>query len=71
MSLIDLQMHDVSWRKSRRSIAHGACVEIAPLTGSIAVRDSVDRRGPVIKYSARSWRAFLADVKGGTFDAFC
>jgi uncharacterized protein DUF397 len=56
------------WRKSRRSIGNGACVEIASASGAVAVRDSTDRVGPVLHYSAHSWQAFIVDAKIGTFD---
>jgi Domain of unknown function (DUF397) len=56
------------WRKSARSVANGACVEVAPATGTIVVRDSVNPAGAMISYSTQTWRAFLADAKTGTFD---
>ncbi|HEY0935020.1 MAG TPA: DUF397 domain-containing protein [Trebonia sp.] len=56
------------WRKSTRSVADGACVEVAPATGTIVVRDSVNPAGAMISYSTRTWQAFLADAKAGTFD---
>jgi Domain of unknown function (DUF397) len=56
------------WRKSRRSIGNGACVEIAPASGAVAVRDSTDRVGPVLRYCAPAWHSFIADAKIGNFD---
>jgi len=61
---IDMEL----WRKSRRSIGNGACVEIAPASGAVAVRDSTNCVGPVLRYSAPTWHAFIADAKNGTFD---
>jgi hypothetical protein len=58
----------LAWRKSLRSVANGACVEVAPATGTIVVRDSVNPAGSVIRYSSRTWQAFIADAKTGTFD---
>jgi Domain of unknown function (DUF397) len=57
------------WRKSTRSGANG-CVEVAFIDdGRIAVRDSKDRqRGPVLKFTAEEWRAFVGGVRGGEFD---
>lgn len=56
------------WRKATRSIANGDCVEIAPVSGTIAVRDSKDPAGPVLRYSAGAWKAFLSEAGQGDFD---
>lgn len=70
MSLIwDAFLQSGDWRKTRRSIGNGECVEVAPIVGNVAVRDSVDPNGPVLRYSAVSWRSFLVDAKSGDFDA--
>jgi hypothetical protein len=70
MSSTVTDMPNATWRKSRRSVANGACVEVAPTTGTIMVRDSVDPVGPRLSYSARIWQAFIADAKSGSFDVF-
>jgi hypothetical protein len=57
-----------AWRKSSRSESNG-CVEIAFLNGQIAVRDSKDRSGPMLRFSHNEWEAFLAGVRAGEFDA--
>ena len=44
------------WRKSRWSKT-GNCIEVA---SGVAVRDTQDREGPVLKFSAAQWRAFTA-----------
>ena len=67
MSSVDVS-GALAWRKSARSVANGACVEVAPAAGTIVVRDSVNPAGAMIGYSARTWQAFLADAKTGTFD---
>ena len=46
------------WRKSRQSKS-GNCVEVA---SGVAVRDTQDREGPVLKFSAAVWRAFLGTL---------
>jgi hypothetical protein len=56
------------WRKSSRSAANGACVEIAELTGAVAVRDSKDPHGPRLRFDRGSWRAFISGVQAGAFD---
>lgn len=68
MSLDGDGLYGAGWRKSRRSIGNGECVEIAPVAKAVAVRDSVDPAGPVLRYPAASWQTFLADAKRGTFN---
>lgn len=68
MSLNNLEVSDLQWRKARRSANNGACVEVAPANGRILIRDSKDQGGPIIQYSASSWRTFLGDAKKGQFD---
>jgi hypothetical protein len=47
----------------------GGCVEVEGLAeGWIAVRDSKDREGPVLRFNPTEWEAFLAGVRGGEFD---
>lgn len=67
MSSVDVP-GTLAWRKSARSVANGACVEVAPATGTIVVRDSVNPAGATISYSTQTWQAFLADAKMGKFD---
>jgi Domain of unknown function (DUF397) len=55
----------VTWRKSTRSAANGNCVEVARLAGEIAVRDSKDPDGAVLRFSNAAWRGFIASVRGG------
>ncbi|GIJ25348.1 DUF397 domain-containing protein [Micromonospora qiuiae] len=58
------------WRKSTRSGSSGSCVEVADnLPNAIAVRDSKDRRGPVLSFTADQWTGFVQGIKGGTFNA--
>ena len=49
------------WHKSTRSNgAGGNCVEVADsLPGRVLVRDSKDRDGGTLTFSAGAWRAFL------------
>jgi hypothetical protein len=57
------------WRKSTFSGANGGgCIEVADHNGMIMVRDTKDHgRGPVHRYTADQWRAFIAGVCNGQF----
>ncbi len=55
------------WRKSTHSFNNG-CVEVAFVDGQVGVRDSKDRQGPVLVFTANEWEAFLAGVSEGQFD---
>jgi hypothetical protein len=55
------------WRKSTRSQAQTNCVEVAALDGGRAVRDSKDRHGAVLSFTAAQWAAFTAGVQAGEF----
>jgi uncharacterized protein DUF397 len=57
------------WYKSSRSAGNGACVEVAPLPFTMAVRDSKDPDGPVLLFGAASWRSFIAALRTGSFDS--
>jgi hypothetical protein len=50
------------WRKSRRSNPSGNCAEVRTAGGQVEVRDSKDPGGPVLRFSAAEWRAFIASV---------
>jgi Domain of unknown function (DUF397) len=57
---------DVTWRKSSYSGGNGGdCVEVgAPAeAGRVLVRDTKDRRGPVLTFSPQAWRRFAERVK--------
>jgi hypothetical protein len=58
-----------NWRKSRRSGGGDNCVEVAfAADGSVGVRDSKDRTGPVLTFSPAEWEAFTGGVRDGEFD---
>lgn len=48
----------------------GSCVEVANLgAAGTRVRDSKDKTGPSLLFTPEEWRAFVAGVKAGEFDA--
>lgn len=58
----------LAWRKSSASGSSG-CVEVATTANEIFVRDSKNRSGAVLRFTSVEWRAFLAGVRLGEFDA--
>ena len=59
----------LNWRKARRSMNNGNCAEIAASNGVVAVRDSKDADGPVLRYPLTSWASFLVTARDGGFDS--
>jgi hypothetical protein len=59
-------MNDMyDWRKSSYTAGQGNCVEVASnVPGMIAVRDSKNPNGPVLRFSTGDWQAFLGSIKG-------
>jgi hypothetical protein len=55
------------WRKPRRSIGNGACVEAGASRDGILVRDSKDTSGAQLWYSTQAWQAFVTRAKDGQF----
>ena len=54
---------DSNWRKSSYSGDNGGeCVEVAT-AGAVLVRDTADRSGPVLTFTADAWRAFTAAIR--------
>jgi hypothetical protein len=66
MGTIDLTR--AAWHKSSRSSGNGNCVEVAVVDDAVAVRDTKDRSGPVLVFTAAEWRAFVSGAKDGEFD---
>jgi hypothetical protein len=60
---------ELRWFKSSFSGGNGnGCIEIAFLSGEVAVRDTKNRTLPSHRHPSTSWTAFLAGVRAGEFD---
>lgn len=68
VSLTGEDLRLLGWRKARRSMGNGDCVEVAPVDNKLLVRDSKDPSGATLGYPAGSWRSFLSSAKQGDFD---
>ena len=51
-----------AWRKAQRS-ENGHCVEVAPLTDGVAVRDSKRPEDPYLMFSRADWTSFLSALR--------
>ncbi|HEY9472517.1 MAG TPA: DUF397 domain-containing protein [Mycobacteriales bacterium] len=64
-----LDLSRAVWRKSTRSGNGNACVEVADNLaaehGVVLVRDSKNRTGPALRFTATEWAAFVSRVKTG------
>jgi len=57
----------MKWRKSSYSGQSGGnCVEVADDDSRILVRDTKDRTGPTLRFTADVWKAFAKQLKSLT-----
>lgn len=64
----ETQPQGVGWFKATFSDNGGGCVEVALGADGVAVRDSKDPDGPVLRFSDQEWGAFISGVYAGEFD---
>jgi hypothetical protein len=50
------------WRRSSYSAGEGNCVEMATLTGGVAIRDSKDTGRMSLRFGVEGWAAFCRSV---------
>lgn len=62
-----MELPPSSWKKSKLSGPNG-CVEVAFVGDRVAVRDSKDRHGPILKFTPTEWKAFIGGVRDGEFE---
>jgi hypothetical protein len=68
--MTNVQPLPLEWRKASASAVTGNCVELAPLpNGGVAVRDSKDQHGPVLKFTKDEWAAFVSGMTAGEFES--
>jgi Domain of unknown function (DUF397) len=52
------------WRKSSRSYGSGQCIQVAvPSEKRVAVRDSKNPQGTVLRFTPSEWRDFVASLR--------
>jgi hypothetical protein len=54
------------WKVSSYTGGQGNCVEVARnVPGTVAVRDSKDPSGPILRFTADEWKQLTESVKSG------
>jgi hypothetical protein len=60
---------NLTWFKSTFSSGNGQCIECAHLPNSgVAVRDTKNRSGAILRFTKDEWKAFLEGVRCGELD---
>jgi Domain of unknown function (DUF397) len=57
-----MEVTDLNWRKASYSNGGENCIEVANVV-DVAVRDTADRQGPMLTFSAQAWQKFLGGLK--------
>jgi hypothetical protein len=53
----------MDWRTATYSTGNGSCVETASGQGVILVRDTTDRDGGMLSFTAGAWTKFTASLR--------
>ena len=53
----------MDWRKSTYSGSNGSCVETASGDGVVVVRDTTNRSGGTLSFTAGAWQTFLGTLR--------
>ena len=51
-----------TWRKASYSATNGNCVEVADAPSLVLVRDTTDRDGGTLAFSADAWESFIGGL---------
>ncbi|GAA2639541.1 DUF397 domain-containing protein [Streptomyces axinellae] len=63
MTTANVPHEELSWHKSSYSGSGGGeCVEVAHAASTVHIRDSKERRGPVLSVAPTPWAAFIESV---------
>ena len=66
--MASMDLTRAAWHKSTRSSGNGNCVEVAVVDDTVGVRDTKNREGGMLVFSAAEWSVFLSGAKNGEFD---
>jgi hypothetical protein len=59
-----MDVTSAEWRKASYSGANGGnCIEVAAISGGVALRDSKDPDGPRVTVNPDTFREFVASIK--------
>jgi len=58
-----MEREERNWRKASYSNGQGDCVEVADAARAVLVRDTKDRDGATLAFSADAWHRFLAEQR--------
>lgn len=61
--MTDLNPDGIPWRKSSWSVGDGHCIEIAIMDSTVLIRDSKDRKGPILTLSVAAWHSLVQAIK--------
>lgn len=70
MGVVGRSASNGEWRTSSYcSGANSSCVAVTASGDIVAVRDTKDPGGPVLRFTVAEWRAFVLGVQAGEFNA--
>ena len=61
-------LNSLKWRKAKKSVGNGACVEVARYQDKLLLRDSDDPNGAIVTCTLTTFGVFLHGAKAGEFD---